>query len=143
MSFEKSLVYRIGVGKVLGLAVGLLGFFVLPMLVDDSGLMLRIGIVFWYTTLGALVGVFGILARHPVFKLPMPWWFRGIWLGAWMNFVLVLIAYPVISQLSLEMFSATGPWASPFWMVLEGALIGLLIDFLLTRWFGDGWASAD
>ena len=37
MSFEKSLVYRIGVGKALGLAVGLLGFFVLPMLVDDSG----------------------------------------------------------------------------------------------------------
>jgi hypothetical protein len=33
----------------------------------------------WYTTLGAIIGVF---TWHPVLKLPLPWWIRAQALGA-------------------------------------------------------------
>ena len=52
---------------------------------DDS--LLRWGILLWYTTLGAIIGVFGVYTWNPVLKLPMPWWFLAPLLGAWMNFV--------------------------------------------------------
>ena len=88
-----SLMYRIAIGKTIGLIVGAGGFIFLTYFSPELDWMLRWGVLFWYITLGAIIGVYGVFTRHPVLQLPMPWWFRAPVIGAWMNFVLVLFAY--------------------------------------------------
>ena len=55
------------------LLVGLAGF-IYPIIysVGDDNL-LRWGILLWYTTLGAIIGVIGGYTRPPMLKVPMPW----------------------------------------------------------------------
>ncbi len=133
-----SLVTRIAIGKGVGFVVGLAGFLSLPYFVPEAGWLIRWGVLLWYTTLGAIIGVFGVLTYHPVLKLPMPWWVRAPLLGAWMNFVLTFFAYDTLKDMLVVMFGAEGALASPFWFTLEGALVGLLIGYVATRFGGEG-----
>ncbi|MCA8930146.1 MAG: hypothetical protein KDC18_18965, partial [Alphaproteobacteria bacterium] len=74
---KPSILTRIAVGKGVGFLIGLAGFIVLPWLWPDADPLLRWGILLWYATLGAVVGVFGVLSYNPVLRLPMPWWVRA------------------------------------------------------------------
>ncbi|MEK9672501.1 MAG: hypothetical protein VW268_08360 [Rhodospirillaceae bacterium] len=67
-----SLVTRIGIGKAIGLAFGLIGFTFLPYFLPDAGWLLRWGILLWYMTVGAVIGFAGVFTSHPVLHLPMP-----------------------------------------------------------------------
>ena len=137
--FEKpSLMLRVAVGKVIGLAFGLAGFVVLLVLYPETGWRTAWGILLWYTTVGAIIGVFGVFTYHPVLRMPMPWWFRAPLLGAWMNFVLTFFAYDVMEELMIAFFDAHGTLASPFWFTLEGAIVGLVIGYFATRIGGEG-----
>jgi hypothetical protein len=138
-----SLITRIAIGKAVGFVVGLLGLIFLPFFWPDATWMIRWGVLFWYTTLGALIGVFGVFTYHPILKLPMPWWFRSSFLGAWMNFVLTLFAYDTLLAIMQSMFGESGILTSPFWFVLEGALVGLLMGYLATRFGGEGKETVD
>ncbi len=137
--FEKpSLITRIAIGKGVGFVVGLVGFLSLPYFAPEAGWLIRWGVLLWYTTLGAIIGVFGVFTWHPILKLPMPWWFRAPLLGAWMNFVLTFFAYDTMKDMLVVMFGAEGALTSPFWFTLEGALVGLLIGYAATRFGGEG-----
>jgi hypothetical protein len=138
-----SLITRIAIGKAVGFVVGLLGLVFLPFFWPDATWMIRWGVLFWYTTLGALIGVFGVFTYHPIIKLPMPWWFRSSFLGAWMNFVLTLFAYDTLLAIMQSMFGESGILTSPFWFVLEGALVSLLMGYLATRFGGEGKETVD
>ena len=70
-----SIMTRIAVGKGIGFLIGLGGFIFLPMLYPEAPSMLRWGILLWYTTFGAIIGVFGVVTWNPVLKMRMPWWF--------------------------------------------------------------------
>ncbi len=142
MFANPSLVTRIAIGKGLGFLFGLAGFISLPYFLPDAGWMIRWGILLWYTTLGAIIGMAGVFTRHPVLKLPLPWWFRAPMLGAWMNFVLTFFAYDVMSAMMIEVFGAGGLLSSPFWFTAEGALIGLIIGYAATRFGGEGKETA-
>lgn len=133
-----SLMTRIVIGKAAGFVIGLIGFIALPYFAPESGLMLRWGILLWYTTIGAVIGVFGVFNWHPILKLPLPWWFRSPWVGAWMNFVLTLFAYESIRTMMIAIFGQDGLLQSPFWFVLDGAIAGLVIGYLATRFGGEG-----
>jgi hypothetical protein len=74
MFSNPSLITRIAIGKGVGFLIGLLGLFFLPYFFGETDLMIRWGFVFWYTTMGAFIGVFGVFTWHPILKLPMPWW---------------------------------------------------------------------
>ncbi len=142
--FEKpSLVTRIAIGKGVGFTVGLAGFIFLPFFVPDAGWLIRWGILLWYTTLGAIIGMFGVFTWHPILKMPMPWWLRAPVLGAWMNFVLTFFAYDTMKDMLVAMFGPDGILASPFWFALEGALFGLLVGYLATRYGGEGKETVD
>jgi len=85
-----------------------------------------------------MIGVFGVFTYHPILKMPMPWWFRAPLIGAWMNFVLVLFAYDDLRAIMVSVFGETGIITSPFWFSAEGAIIGLIIGNLATRFGGEG-----
>jgi hypothetical protein len=136
-----SLITRIAVGKGIGFAFGLVGLIFLPHFLPDVGWMPRLGILFWYTTVGAIIGMFGVMTWHPVLRLPMPWWFRASVLGAWMNFVLVFFAHELMAEMMVAVFGESGALQSPFWFVAEGALIGLVIGYFATKLGGEGAAT--
>ena len=72
--FEKpSLVTRVAVGKGIGLVIGLAGFLMLPMFVPEVDWLPRWGLLFWYITFGAIIGMAGVFTWHPVLKIRMPW----------------------------------------------------------------------
>ena len=133
-----SLTTRIAIGKLTGLVFGLAGFLTLPLFAPEATWLLRWGVLLWYTTLGAIIGVFGVYTYHPVLKLPMPWWFRAPLIGAWMNFVLTLLAYDTLQSVMHAFMGADGLMKSPFWFTLEGAVVGLVIGYLATRFGGEG-----
>lgn len=138
MVTQPSLIRRIIIGKTIGFLVGLMGFLSLPLFYPDVTDMFRWGILFWYITLGAIIGVFGVINYHPILKVPLPWWFRSSLLGAWMNFILVLFVYQQMQEMMLYFFGKPSMWTSPFWFVLEGAFVGLWIGYLATRLAGEG-----
>jgi len=133
-----SLITRIGIGKLVGFLFGLAAFIFLPCFLPDASNLLRWGLLLWYTTLGAIIGVFGVFTYHPILKLPFPWWFRAPLLGAWMNFVLVFFAYDAMQLMLISLFGENGILSSPFWFTAEGAIIGFIIGFFATRFGGEG-----
>ncbi len=142
MMFSKpSLMTRIVVGKIVGAVIGLAGFLMLPLFWPEADWLIRWGVLLWYTTVGAIIGVMGVYTRHPLLNFPMPWWLRAPGLGAWMNFVLVFFTYEKMETILVSMFGVESAWTSPFWFVLEGALVGLIIGFLATRLGGEGEAA--
>jgi hypothetical protein len=130
------LVRQIGIGKAIGLLVGLAGFVLLPIVAPGSDWLLRGGVLVWYVTLGALVAMALILTRPPVSKPPMPWWLVAPGLGAWMNFVLTFFAYDAMTMVMVAVMGENGILQSPFWFVLEGAIVGLVIGYAVTRFGG-------
>jgi len=64
-------------------------------------------------------------------------------MGGWMNFVLSLFAYDTMKAMLTAMFGSNAILTSPFWFVLEGAIIGLLIGYLATRFGGEGKSTVD
>lgn len=131
-----SLILRVGLGKLVGFVIGLAGVATLSTFAMDVGWMLMIGIVFWYSSLGAIIGVFGVFDQHPMLEIRFPWWVRAPLLGGWFNLVLTLLAYDQFSLL-LKSITRLHPQlpASPFWFVLEGAVVGFIMGWVCT-WFG-------
>jgi len=138
-----SMTTRIAIGKGVGFLFGLAGFLSLPSLVPEAGELIRWGILLWYTTVGAIIGVFGVYTRHPILKLPLPWWIRAPFVGAWMNFVLTFFAYDAMAAMLIALFGEGGIIQSPFWLTAEGAIVGLVIGYFATRFGGEGKAAVD
>ena len=55
-----SLTTRILIGKSIGFLFGLAGFVLLPLFLPEAAWLIRWGILLWYTTVGAIIGVFGV-----------------------------------------------------------------------------------
>lgn len=133
-----SLILRIAIGKAIGFVIGLIAFASIPLVVGEVDVMLPWGVLLWYTTMGAIIGMFGVFTYHPVLHLPMPWWVRAPLLGAWLNFVLVFFAHDQMAVVLNKLFGADSAFTSPFWFVAEGAVIGLIMGFCATRFGGEG-----
>jgi hypothetical protein len=129
-------VRRIIVAKTLGFLFGLIAFLFLPCIIPDD-CRLCWGVFLWYTTFGGIIGLMGIINQHPLWpKFRINAFFRGIFIGAWLNFVLVFFAYEKL-ELVLSRVDFMG-MTSPWWFVLEGAILGLIIDLLATKYGGEG-----
>ena len=133
-----SLVTRIAIGKLIGFFFGLIGFVSIPYFLPEVSGLIKWGVLLWYTTLGAIICMFGVFTYHPVLKLPFPWWFRAPLVGAWMNFVLIFFAYDVMQAMMTSVFGEGGVLQSPFWFIAEGAIIGLVIGYFATKIGGEG-----
>jgi hypothetical protein len=65
-----------------------------------------------------------------------------------MNFILTFFAYDPMQELMVIMFGTNGFMIengfmqSPFWFVLEGVMLGILIDYVAMKYGGEGPKSA-
>ena len=142
MFSNPSLMTRIAVGKLVGLIIGLAGFFFVPVFLPEADPLLRWGLLLWYITFGAIIGVFGVFTYHPVVKISLPWYIGSPLIGAWMNFVLVFFAHEPMSAMMVSIFGADGALQSPFWLAAEGAIFGLIIGYFATKIGGEGPETA-
>ncbi|MFK7780553.1 MAG: hypothetical protein QM490_05470 [Candidatus Gracilibacteria bacterium] len=126
---------RITIGKTVGLIFGGVAFFLLPLVFIEIDILFRVAIWFWYISLGAIIGLFGIMDRYVIFNFSIPFWLRGVFLGAWMNFVLVIFLY---NDLVILMQGSYFEGYSPFLIIVEGMIFGLIVDFLATKFVGEG-----
>lgn len=133
---KPSLLLRITIAKSIGALAGLIGVIVIPLYYPAANWQFLLGILFWYTTLGALIGLGGVLNWHKVLNMPLPWWFRGALYGAFWNLLLVLLMPEKLSEITkaVDFMSLTSPW----WFMLEGAIIGLIMDWTATRFASEG-----
>ncbi len=135
---SNSLMTRIAIGKIIGALIGVTAFIFIPHFLPEASTTLHWGVFLWYITFGAIIGVFGVYTTVPVINIAMPWWIRGAYIGAWLNFTISLIAFDTLGQLMIAVFGEGGLLSSPFWVVLEGAIIGFIIDYFATRFGGEG-----
>ena len=73
----------------------------------------------------------------------MPWWVRAPLIGSWMNLMISLIAHMEVTAMMISTFGPDSVISSPYWLVLEGALIGLLMGYLCTKYGGEGKNTVD
>jgi hypothetical protein len=55
-----------------------------------------------------------------------------------MNFVLTFFAYNDMKNIMVHSFGTNRVLSSPFWFVLEGAIVGIIIGYFATRFGGEG-----
>ena len=135
---KPSITLRVGYGKFFGLVVGVIAYFALTQMAPETDFTFRFGFLVWYLTFGAVIGLMGIFTHSPLVNLKIPWWMRGLFAGAWLNFVLLMFIYDEISVILLDIFGAQSLFSAPWWFVAEGAFVGWIMDYLLTRFAGEG-----
>lgn len=143
MDTNTYIIKRVGTAKMVGFLIGLIAFLIIPSIWPSESMWLRVGVLLWYGTFGAFIGIVGLINEHPMFKFRMPFWFRGLVFGAWLNLVLAFLMHDKLAVLIPQLGGALSGLKSPFWIVLEGAVLGLLIDGIATRVAGEGMPSAD
>jgi hypothetical protein len=131
--------------KSVGLVFGVIGFLELPNFLENVSITFRLAVLFWPITIAGVIGLSGFITKCAIInKCPLkkaPLWrafFRGGFVGAWMNFVLGLVLYEFI--LNLYQFF---PFELPnplILMSIKGFLFGALVDVLATKYGGDGKA---
>jgi hypothetical protein len=136
---NNSLTTRIGIGKLTGFLISFFGILIFNFFTGyQLPTIFAFGIILYYTTIGAIIGIFGVYRYHPVLKFPMPWWLRSSIIGAWMNFILVLLAYQQLEGVIIIAFGFDTFFRSPFWFILEGSIVGLIIGYVATKFGGEG-----
>ena len=136
--FDKpSLATRIAVGKAVGALFGVMAFFLLPVF-GETDLLFRIGMLLYLATIGAFVGLFGVLTSYPVINIPAPWWFRGSLIGGFMMFILWLIAYERFDAIGINIMGEKSLFSSGAWIIADGLFIGLVIGAVATWLGGEG-----
>lgn len=142
MDTDSYIIKRVGTAKAIGLVVGLAAFFLVPRVWPDESIWLRVGLLTWYATFGAFIGVLGFFNENPLLKFKLPFWFRGIVFGAWLNLVLAFLMHDKLTVLVPMIGGVFSGLKSPFWIVLEGAIVGLVIDAVATKFGGEGFPTS-
>lgn len=138
MFSNPSLVTRVSVGKGVGLLLGAIAFFMVPSFWPEVSSNIRWGLLFWYATIGAFVGMAGAFTFHPILGVSLPWWFRGTIVGGWLNFVLMLFMYDKLLPVMVKTFGEGALLSSPSLIIAEGMVAGIIIDYFCTKFGGEG-----
>lgn len=125
------LVAGIAAAKWVTFCMGLAMFFLMSY--SGVDLLGRWAILFWYTTLGAIVGMSNAIVRLPIIDLPIPWWIRGPVVSAWMCLMVVLFAGDSVQQLMWFFHVSKGALTSPYWFVGDGFIIGFIAGLISSR----------
>lgn len=134
-NIKSTLLGRIIYGKVMGFIFGALlatyGHIYAHWEIDFS-----VGLIIFYVLLGALVAFAGTMTRHPIFGFKTPFYVRGILIGLMMHLMLIFLAKTEITDLVQSI--CNGYFQNPYWLLIDGSLIGLIIDVVCTQKIGEG-----
>lgn len=133
---KHSLTNRILVGKIIGLLTGLLVFLLAPLLGATLDLYYGLGLVVFYVLLGTTIAFVGLFDRHPVLEFNLSWWVSGVLTGLMFHIMLVLLSYESIS-IMIEQMNILG-MQSPWWALLDGVILGLIMSFAEGKLAGKG-----
>lgn len=133
---KHSITNRIIIGKSIGLVTGLAAFIIIPLMGAVLDPKFGLGLMFFYVLLGAVTGSIGMFDRHPVLNFKMPWWITGLVIGMVFHLMLILISYDQLAIMlqQMDIFGMISPW----WSLIDGAIIGLIMAFVETKFAGEG-----
>lgn len=81
--------------------------------------------------IGMVVGLAGAYSVHPMFRFPIPAWFRGTCLGTF-------VSLPLATGAMVMPAAGTDAW-TVFWLTLAaGAFYGFVIDLAASKFGGEG-----
>ncbi len=123
---------RVAISKFLGIGFGLIFAWWLAQMATAPTTLVW-GVALWILTLGALIGIIGFYTTIPFFGFALPVWLRGAWCGLWMGIVMVLMAYGQLSAAIDQMTWLPTMFHSPWWALVDMAIIGAVIDLIATR----------
>jgi len=137
-----SIAGRIAVGVITGLSIGILLALTMPLYAMPIMSKFSAGTILLFMLMGFTLGLVGMFDRHPLFGFKLNWVNRGIIAGIVFTLIYILIGYDtlaLIMQACLERFSFFPRWMnSPFWMLIDGSIIGLIISYTETKFAKEG-----
>jgi uncharacterized membrane protein YuzA (DUF378 family) len=79
--------------------------------------------------IGVVVGIAGVITFHPWFNFKIPAFLRGFKMGIWVSLTLSIGVFFSDDPNNLSTF---------FMLTIAGGIIGLIIDLIVTKLFGEG-----
>jgi hypothetical protein len=132
-----SIAGRVAVGMSIGVILGLLIMGLAPSFNMPVVSMFGLGTLLMFMLMGAFIGLIGIFDRHPVFDFKMAWWIRGIIGGILFMLMYIFLSYDMLTVIiQSELLSWMG-FRSPFWALLDGLFIGMLMAYIEMMVAGD------
>ncbi len=129
---------RIFIGLVSILFLSLIGWALTQIYYLPFGAFFGLGTILLFVLMGLTLGLVGIFDRHPIFGFKMHWWIRGPVVGFLFTLAYILLSYDsIVALLQSPLLSWMG-FYSPFWVLIDGTLIGLLIGWAETHFAGEG-----
>ena len=135
---KKSIAGRIATGKVVGFITGIVAVLLAPVFDVPMFTLFSLGIIMFFVFMGAIIGMVGQFDRHPLFNFKMSWPLVGAMVGFSMTLMLIFLGY---DELELLMDSVVVEWTgleSPFWMLIDGTLLGMMIAWIEKKCAGSG-----
>lgn len=125
------IVKRVEAAVFTGFVFSFLGFLYMGAMVSFTATVTW-GVLIWYTFIGLIIGLIGTIKKHPVFGFHMLF-IRGALIAGILNLSVGLIA----EQEFHHMF-AFMPFSIEFTFLLEGIIVGCIIDGIATKFGGEG-----
>ncbi len=124
---------RLLVGASLGVIIGLVASYVasthgIQGAFDWSNATFW-AIMFNRITLGIVIGMYGLFTVHPLYpKMKVGPVLRGVDGGSWMS---LLLATSMLASGDIG-------WGLFWWVLIAGSIAGVVIDYILTKRYGEG-----
>lgn len=132
------LMVRSAIAKSLGFVFGIAAFVATREMMPDAPPLMAWGVLALYVTIGGVVGITGQIEEVPLFGLPFPVWARGAVMGAWLTLLVILFSAPILVEAVQSLTFLPQVLQSPWWMIVDGAIAGAIIDVIVTFWVGNG-----
>jgi len=131
---------RMFIGVMVGVVVGILSIAVLPMFGFPIFSMFGFGTLMIFVMMGFTLGLVGMFDSHPILGFKMRWWVRGAVAGFIFTLMYILLSYESINIVMKSNLVAWMGLESPFWVLIDGTTIGLVMGYLETKFAGEGSA---
>ena len=115
--------------KSVAFLLGLLVFVVLSFFEPEISLVKRLALLFWYPTIAGVAAATNALDLTTFKPFCWRWWQRTVLIGAWLNLVVVLFTSDTMQNFSMVVLLSFGQLTSPFWFVMDGAMIGFIAGY--------------
>lgn len=133
-----SVIGRVFIGMMIGLFIGVALIILLPTFYFPLLSLFGFGSTLLFMIMGVTLGFLGMFERHPAFDFKTPWWIRGIFIGALFMLMYICLSYDsLVMVMNSFLISWTG-LTSPFWFIIDGTIIGLIMSYFETKFAGEG-----